>query len=521
MRMTSGSTKRRFARAAAVLATTALAVTLAACGGTSGDEADSSSDTTLDFGISFTVIGQNPALNSTGIGAIYASPSYAALTRLNPDGSVTGDLAEEWGYVGEGNTVFEVKLRDDAEFSNGEPVDAEAVKGSMEYWATSNGPTASYAKAFTQIDVIDEHTVRFTLERPDDSLAVTLSQRYNVGMIIAPEAAADPDLMATESYGAGPYMVDPDESVADDHYTLVRNPNYWAPEDYSYDQIVVRVITDPNAMLSALAAGQIDVAYGSASQAQAAVDQGFDISSAPATVYGVSFLDRRDGQPLSDPRVRQALNLGIDREAIAKALFGDFASAQYQWLLPGIVGHVDNLDSVNAYDPDEAKKLLAEAGYPDGLSLTILSTPQVNYDLVTQAVAGDLAKIGVDLTIDSVPTLAALLEKLPQQTVQLSTYGKGAKTPGRHGAEDWFLDLWNTFGVDQSEIQSLLTTAATAPDETAQKEAYEAVSQYISDNALLMPTIAIDQVFYSKGVDGVDVTALNPYPNPASWSPAQ
>ncbi|MFT4211269.1 MAG: ABC transporter substrate-binding protein [Microbacterium sp.] len=379
---------------AAVAAGGLIATALAACSGGSGSD---TTQQTLTIGMAQTANNMDP---HTASPAAYVFPAYATPIYLAPDGDLVPDLATEWGYTDDQNTTFEFTLRDGVTFSDGDTLDADAVVASLERFLDLEGnQNLASAGPVSAITAVDDDTVRISYSEPFPNAALSLTQDYNFGFIISPTGLADPDSLMTESHGAGQYVLDASQTVIDSVYTFTPNANYWNPDAVKFSEVVLKPTTDPAAQLAALESGEIDYAMNmSAINVASAVSAGFVNASGAGQIWYL-MLQARDAAPLSDSRVREAISLAIDRDAIVSSVFQDLGEPLSSNVAPGQLGSYQT--EVTAQDIAQAKELLAEAGYADGFTLTALDTDALDANSAfAVALQGQLAQVGITLNLD-------------------------------------------------------------------------------------------------------------------------
>ena len=199
------------------------------------------------------------------------------------------------------------------------------------------------------------------------------------GAIVGPTGAADRSSLDTTPDGSGPLTVDEDATVKGNSYLLVKKEDNDAAADYPFDSYEFRPILDPQARVNAAISGEVDLAY-ITSDTQAQVESaGVGLVANGGTVQNIVAFDKVGalGPQWADPRVYQALSMAIDREAYVNAVHpGEVPTAN---ALPADdPGYLPELDEEYAYDPDAAKDLLAEAGYPDGFDFTFTISPRAS-----------------------------------------------------------------------------------------------------------------------------------------------
>ncbi|MGA2974693.1 MAG: ABC transporter substrate-binding protein [Spirochaetia bacterium] len=473
--------------------------------------------TVLNIGVNSTVSSLDPALSGNGDPIdIFPELAYDPLMFRMPDGSFGPGLAVSWRYVGAENKVFEITLRPGVKFSDGETLTAEGVKKHFEYYGQAGGPFAGRIKEFASVEVTGPLSLRITLTRSNPELPFELCQRQVTGSIISPKGIADPKSLGTMTAGAGPYMIDPKETVTDQKYTYVPNPYYWNPKAILWKKIVVKVIPDPNATLSALLSGQLDYAFGSPRTAAAAAKAGYQVQTAPYILAQVQIMDRNGTitPALGDVRVRQALNYAIDRKAVAAALFGDYGTPDWQCSLPGEDLWSDSLSTYYPYDPEKAKNLLADAGYAQGLEIPMIAfNLQPGETDAAAAIASEWAKVGVGTQITVPVSFADYVGRYAKFPTMMFFYGiASAQLKG----SEWFDGGYaNPFGVNDKTIDDLYAQGLAEPDTAKRNAIWVQWHKRLLDLAWMVPFAAQSKIVYVRpGLMGVDLgpTNLDPHP---------
>ncbi|MEV6349190.1 ABC transporter substrate-binding protein [Actinoplanes sp. NPDC051851] len=513
--------RRSWFTVACVLSAVALA--LSACTGATR-KADSATSTTLTFGEQQAPPSLNPG--SIDVGFVdFTMLSYEPLFYQNPDGTVGPALAESWKYAGEGNKQLDVVLRGGVTFSDGDPVDADAVIASLEYSRDSQGNQSHLLAGATFVKTGDT-TFSIKLATPDPVLPTILTQAYGIGQIISPKGLAKPaDLtLANATHGAGPYVFDPAQSVSGDHYTYTANPAYYARDRQHYRKVVIRIIQNQQAAVNAAQTGQLDVFKGDYSFAAQARSAGLQVVANPAIMNGLNLIDR-DGtiaEPLADLRVRQAINYAIDRDAVTKALLGEYGTATQQTVVEGADGYSAKLADRYPYDPAKAKQLLAEAGYPDGFELPVLAAVFAGFKDMGEAIAGQLAQVGIVLKVDTMTDLPSYIDNSTNGKYPAVVFGYPSYPIYLQG-KDLFLPgskSFNGFGTADAKLDALWAKAAAAPD-TERAALDVQIEEYLVENAWYAPVSYTPVMYFARTtVSGVATSVGAPFASPTDWSAA-
>lgn len=519
-RSASPLSRRDFTRAGLLLAT---GVTVGACSSDGSPTPRSSGSTkTLRIGQSSPPNSLDPARINQAF-EWYVNLAYDPLIYKAPDGSLQPRLAKSFRYIGEGNTEFEMTLRDGVKFSDGSPLTADVVVRNIEYFRKAGGQAVPHLAPIRTVRAVDPGTIRLTLSQPHPLIPMLFTQDYLAGNVISGKALDTPDRLAKETFGAGPYVLDASKTVANDRYVYRPNPEYWNADDIQYDEVSIKVIPNPNTAVSALQTGQLDVIQGDFTTAESAEKAGLQVTWTPLVFVGLAFADR-DGsllRPLGDVRVRQAINYALDRKTLATAVFGKYGTPTEQIVPPGWSGYND--DHFYEYDVNRARTLLNDAGYPNGFAMPTLTTSFANQELIVLAIADQLRKIGITLDITSESDTAVYVEKLTSGKFPAYGIGYGSQPVHLMGA-GLFLPNAGIFNPRKSsdpELDARFQRAAAAP---AGKSATldRQVVRWLAGNAWFAPA-AISPVFFfaNDTVAGIEPTPGQPIANPVSWHPAR
>ena len=518
-----GRKRWRLVAVAAALAITAAGLT--ACSSNSPSASSSTTNQTLTIASPNGPLSLNPALNGGGTPLLWFTQlTYQSLIFRTPDGVAHPGLATSWGYS-KNRLSFVLHLRKGVKFSDGSPLTAAAVVEWLDYYKKVGTFSANLANV-SSITATGPLEVTMKLSTLDPLLPYYLDNESETGFIASPAGTSDPTQLAQKSFGAGPYVYDSAASVTNSTYVYTRNPNYYDKSAAKYKKVVIKVITDDNSTLAALRSGQVDVAQGSATTVAAAKSAGLNVDSAEAAFVGVYILDiaGKTNPAFANLKVRQALNLAINRSAIVQTVYRGYGAPTDQITPKGQAGYVASLEKLYPYDPTKAKKLLAEAGYSN-LSFSVVVQPgALQQNLLAQEMVQQWATAGIKVTLVSptdFPSYGADLEsgKYPMTTLnfyyltQLTVYQGLVTNPA----------LYNLYKYNDVKANQLATTERQYDTGTAQgTAAAEASETYAAQQAFLIPVAAVDSIMVSsKKVTGVGFTAAFPTPDPLWWSPAK
>lgn len=329
-------------------------------------------------------------------------------------------LAESWKPLG--NDGWEFTLRPGVTFHNGAPFTADDVAFTLERIPQISGPGASFSthvRPVRGVEVVDAHTIRLRTSGPYPLLPVYFSQVMMLSRQIHANAATADFNNGKLAIGTGPFRMV--SYTPGDRIVFARNDNYWGGASH-WAQVNYRFITNSGARMAALMAGDVDFIdqIPTGDMERIRKDDRFHVAETTSLRSMYITLDAtREGQvplladhagaplernPLADPRVRRALSLAIDRSALVERVMQGMAVPTGQFMPPGSYSHIPDLP-VPAAEPETARKLLAEAGYPQGFQMTLAGSNDryMNDARVVQAVGQMWTRIGVRTTVEAQP----------------------------------------------------------------------------------------------------------------------
>ena len=401
------------------------------------------------------------------------------------------ELAESW-EISDDSLTYTFKLREGVMWHDVPPVNgrefvAADVKATFEA-ILAEGHQANLLERVESIETPDDYTVVLNLSAPFAPLINNMASHFM--WILPEEAFTDPDYDRTTTViGTGPFMLD--EREIDVSTSFVANPNYWdvgfdgEPLPYldSFEQVV---INDTTQAIANFTAGETQI-----------LTNGIPLelyeqlkSDFPEAFYG-EWIDAGMGQvgvnmerePFTDIRVRQAISLAIDREGMGESIRGGgtipsiVAPAQAKWTLPE-----DERAELLQYDPERARELLAEAGYPDGLDATLIATDQYGalYTAQTEWLVEDLEEAGFNVTLDLLDYSTYFGSRWPDVEYDIQF---GPQTPFLE-PDEWLRGQMGTgqgrnwYNISDPELDALLDEQLGLLDEDERIAAVQDIQRY-------------------------------------------
>ena len=467
---------------------------------------------TLRMGVGAQITSADPHYHNIGPNGAYSSMIYDRLIEMTPQGRPVAKLARSWVPVAP--DIWELKLQPGVRFHDGAPFTAADVAFTFARIPTvvnSPGSYSTYLQGIKRTEIVDPLTLRIHTEGPSPLLPVNLSQVPIIGR--GGEGKPTEDYNASRaSNGTGPFRQV--EYIFGNRAELARNEGYWDAKP-AWAKVDYRMVTNPTARVAALLAGDVDIIdqVPTSDMAKLRGDSRVKLSEIDSLRLMYIALDRSrtgaspfitdlDGKPLeknplNDLRVRQALNLAVDREAIVARVMEGVAAATAQFMPAGAYGYVPDLPAGRG-DPAAARKLLAEAGFPNGFAIT-LHGPNDRYPndaRLAQAVGQMWTRIGVRTAVEVSP-YASFVTRASRQEFSAFVVSWGSST-GEPSAglrsvlatynRETGMGSVNRFRYSNPEFDRRLGVAVMELDDARREALLQDVTRLAMQDVAMIPT---------------------------------
>jgi peptide/nickel transport system substrate-binding protein len=434
---------------------------------------------------------------------------FEALTHVDEDVRLAPGLAESWRPIEP--TIWEFKLRKGVRFSDGSELTAEDVAFSIDRPATltgSPGPFTTFTRPIVGKEIVDRHTIRLRTATPYAMVPYDLNSVFIVSKKAATGASTEDFNTGKAAIGTGPYKLA--RFARGDRVELVRNDAHGGPKP-AWDRVVFRVMPNDGARVTALLADDLDaIEYvPTADLKRVGSTPRFRLEQKVSWRTIFFTLDQRrevppgvtdkggrplDRNPFADARVREAMSKAINRQAIVERIMDGAAVPASNLVAPPIFGHVASLKP-EPYDVDGARKLLADAGFPQGFA-TVLAAPNNRYlndDQIAQTVAQLLARIGIEAKVQTMP-LAAYFPKARNLEFPVAMLGWGSfsgdlalRSLALTYDADRGLGAWNWGRYSNPKVDQLVVRALATVDERSREgAAQEAMRLAMADRPVIL-----------------------------------
>ncbi len=442
------------------------------------------------------------------IDSVTYSNIFEGLTRFMGDGSVVPGLAQSWEISDDGLT-YTFKLQSGVKFHDGTDMDAEDVKFSLDRARaedSANAQKALYA-GITDVSVVDPLSVKITLSEANGNFLFNLA--WGDAVIVAPESIEN---IKTDPVGTGAFKFS--GWVQGDRIDIVRNADYWGTPAI-LESATFKFISDPTAAFAAVMAEDVDVFAGFPAPEnlpQFEADPRFQVLV--GSTEGETILSINNKQPpFDDVNVRKALAHAINRQAIIDGAMFGYGTPIGTHFAPHNPAYVD-LTANSTYDPELSKKLLAEAGFPDGFETTLHLPPPSYARRGGEIIAAQLAEVGIKAEIINVEWA---------QWLETVFRGKNFGLTIVSHTEPMDIDIYARpeyyFQYDNKGFQDLMATLTSTTDPAKRIELLQQAQTIISEDyvngylfqlaALSVAKVGVQGLWVNAPTQATDLTAVS------------
>jgi peptide/nickel transport system substrate-binding protein len=441
---------------------------------------------------------------------------YEPLIIRDVEGNFVPTLATDWAPSADDPNVWVFNLRQGVKFHNGNDFTAEDVVFSFERAKQPNSDMKELIGSITEVRAVDDHTVEIVTDGPNPILPSNLTNLFmmdkdwteeNNTVNVQDFEGGEITFATTNVNGTGAYKLvsrEPDVKTV-----MTRNEDYWGRNDFPMEvsEIIYTPIQNAATRVAALLSGEVNFLQDMPVQDLERVDaaDGLVVKQAPQNrviFFGMNqgaddlAADNVDGaNPLADVRVRKAMSMAIDRNAIRQVVMRGQSQPAGMIAPPFVNGWTEAMDGESMTDVEAAKALMAEAGYADGFSIR-LDCPNdryINDEAICQAAVGMLGQIGIEVNLDAI-TKAQHFPKITDGQTDFYMLGWGVPTYDSeyifnflvHGRES-DIGTWNGTGFDNDDLDQKIKSLASNTDLDSRNEVIADIWRVVQDEVLYIP----------------------------------
>lgn len=463
-----------------------------------GGQAVAQGKTSLVLAMTLEPPGLDPTIApAAAIGEVAHYNIFEGLTKIAENAEVQPLLADSW-TVSPDMKVFTFKLKSGVKFSDGTTFDSADVKYSFETYGGEKSTNKRKA-VFTNIEAIatpDPTTVTITLKKTDPTFLFSLGE--NTAVITAPESAPT---NATKPVGTGPYKLE--NWVKGDSVTLVANPAYRNPGAVKIKTVKIRFISDQGALVAAMRAGDIDavpIGITGENVREFEKDKRFKVT-AGSTEGETMVIINNKRKPFDDVRVRRALTMAIDRDAVIEAAAAGYGKRIGSHFPPHDPAYVD-LTKQYPYDPAKAKALLKEAGV-NNLEVTLRLPPPPYARPIGEVVQAMLSQVGINAKIENVEWAQWLDGTFKNKNFDLTVISHVEPNDFvKYADPDYY------FQYDSQKAKDLIAKINSTLDKAERTKALQDLQRLLADDAVNVYLYNLPRLgVYKPGLTGFWVNA--------------
>ncbi|RDU36661.1 glutathione ABC transporter substrate-binding protein [Neobacillus piezotolerans] len=433
---------------------------------------------------------------------------YEGLVGRDKNAEIKPLLAEEWNQLDD--LTWEFKLRKGVTFHDGTEFKADAVKATFDRLLDPNvgSPRAIVFKMVKEVKIIDDYTVQFILSEPFSPLLSILASHE--GGIIGPKTIEKfGKNIINEPNGTGPFVFE--SWASGKEIVFKKNDNYWGTKA-NVDKVTFKVVPEETTRISMLETGEAQIAEPLSVPMMDTVESSQASKVYRSEGYGTEFIGFNvQKAPFNDIRVRKAISHAVEMDSIIKGVFNNVGKKANSTMGSQVFGYHPDLKAYD-YNLNEAKKLLAEAGYPNGLEINLLTMDSKERINMAEVLQSQLKGIGVNVKIE-VMEYGAFVQKLYGADTQMFLLSwRNATGDGDYNQYNQFHSSshgasGNAFFYSNKEVDSLIEAARREKDQEKRKELYAKSQELEMEDAVYIPVRVIENLAaIGKNVEGFSMS---------------
>lgn len=468
----------------------------------------SAEDNHLNFGLTGEPVSMDPSIgNEQNSWQVYYQIFDTLIFREN-DGTYSPRLAEKW-EMSEDGMELTFWLRDDVKFHNGEKFTAEDVKFTVERLLESPY-TSDIVIGIKGAEIIDDYTVKIIMEHPYGAILDCIAE-VNFSIVCKKAVEEDEEGYARNPIGTGPYKFI--EWSTGEKIEVTAFDDYYRGRA-SIDGITFKIMNDTSTAAIALERGELDILPRAALTDKNSLTENENIEWYETDLAGSTFVifNYQNG-PFSKREVRQAVGYAIDKEAMLQGASEGQGTVIESILPPACFGYSEDFVG-SEYDPEKAKELLAEAGYPDGFSAVLKTNEDPLYYKPAEILQGQLSQIGINLEIEKMER-GAFFTDAYGGNFEIAVFNTTCPVPDADSILHFYFHSsqieagCNLGYVNNAEFDQILTKAQQSTDTDERMELYNKANEIVRDDGICVPLYASKAaIAASKDLKGVEADPI-------------
>lgn len=447
----------------------------------------------------------DPQAGWDGASLLVMRQMYNQLLRLDNNMKIVPNLAESYEYLSP--TQLQLKLKKGVKFHNGEEMKASDVKFSIER-AKASAKVKAFTESIIEVKIVNDYTVVIVTEKP---YAPLLANLCHTALSVVSEKAVKEmgSTFKDHPVGTGPFKFS--QWVSGDKIVLVKNKDYFGG-DVAPNSLTFRIIPEGSARTIALETGEVDMVYNLDPVDAERVKNSKTLTLVEPLSPKIEYVSMNENfKPFSNVKVRQALNYAINRQAIFDVVAEGKGKITNSVMNAKIMGYNENVTAYE-YNPEKAKKLLAEAGYPKGFDVVISISGDMR-NRTAQLIQSDLTAVGIKATIENLEW-ATFLDKVNKGDYQIfnMSYNNTTGDPDTSLYQLFCSTVPSSSGnrsfYKNPKIDKLLLDGRLEINTAKRIEIYKQIQQILSDDAVWIPLYSICNLFGMRA----DLKGFEPHP---------